>query len=433
MRVHPAFTMLLTWGIAVAIFLALPFQLETRRFLFSGVVLMISFIAVFCLAALIASPPLPERRTQFGQTVDFSLLDRLLSVVAAIACVAQIFDILTGNVLDLQAAFLDRNERSVGVLTGSATGGSLAFQVGFLTYPAGFVAIAREILFRRTIDPVRLALVGALPVALAAVAMGGRGPILYGLILVATCYRLRRQLFPSAVVAKGSNDGVKRFATVVIAVLVGGVAMNYFVEVFIARAEVAGGVEAMQNVAALNWGVSFDGPGSETLRAIVGEGNSYLLYVFIWYGVQGIVMSNTIFADYDGGMTFGIYGLDLGSAIARRIDPQFVADRFAVLLDINTYGFLPSAFGSLYVDFGYFALIPCALWGYFSGVAYRKIHHSPDPRWFLAGPFISLGIVFSLINTPLGFGNGLMTHIWLLIACFMVRPVGARATRTALT
>lgn len=422
MKVHPAITMLLTWAIALAVFCVLPFQLETRRFTLYGFVVLGAFIAVFCLGALAASPPLKTRTSAFTIALDLTLVDRILLGAAVIACMAQGYDILTGNVLDLESAYLDRNDRSAGVLTGAETGGSLAFQIAFLFYPAGFIAIARELILREKLNLLRLGGVGLLPVVLAAIAMGGRGPILYALILVVICANARKTVFPETARQKRKDAGVRKFATYAGFAVVALIAMNYFVQVFIARADVVGGVEAMSDVAALRWGVSFDGPGSDLLRSTIGAGNSYLLYVFIWYGVQGIVMANAIFTEYAAGPTFGIYGLDLGSAIARRINPGFVAEKFGALLDINTYGFLPSAFGSMYVDFSLFAFIPTAIWGYATGLIYRRAKTSGDVRWYLAGPFITLGIVFSLINTPLGFGNGLVTHLWLLLIVIVARP-----------
>ena len=51
------------------------------------------------------------------------------------------------------------------------------------------------------------------------------------------------------------------------------------------------------------------------------------------------------------------------------------------------------------------------------------------------GPFVTMGILFSVINTPIGFSNGLVTHLWVLIAFMSARrlkgvpPLRASATR----
>ena len=143
-------------------------------------------------------------------------------------------------------------------------------------------------------------------------------------------------------------------------------------------------------------------------------------------------MSNVLFTEYTTPAQLGIYGVDLVAAVMRRLDGNRVADGFAALLNLNTYGFLPSAFGSLYVDFLLLGIFVAGLWGWLAGVVYRNVKRARDPRWLLIAPFISLGIFFSLINTPIGFSNGLMTHFWMLVAFFtattMVRvPLGSRS------
>ncbi|RZJ38572.1 MAG: hypothetical protein EON87_20645 [Brevundimonas sp.] len=151
-----------------------------------------------------------------------------------------------------------------------------------------------------------------------------------------------------------------------------------------------------------------------------------MVFVFAWYWVQGIVMSNQIFTDYDGPMLLGTYGVDLVSALMRRLNGEFVADGFSTLLRMNVYGFVPSAFGSLYIDLKLIGLIPCALWGYLTGVVYKRIKQGTDPRWLLLTPFVSLGIIMSLNNTPIGLSNGLMLHGWLLVTFFLSRRVVLR-------
>ena len=77
-------------------------------------------------------------------------------------------------------------------------------------------------------------------------------------------------------------------------------------------------------------------------------------------------MSTYLFSAYDGPLQMGIYGVDLVSALMRRFDPLRVADGFNSLFSLGTYGFLPSAWGSLYVDFGLFGIVFCVFWGYFA-------------------------------------------------------------------
>ena len=121
----------------------------------------------------------------------------------------------------------------------------------------------------------------------------------------------------------------------------------------------------------------------------------------------------------------GTYGIDLMSAIMRRIDPQRVAEGFDSLLMLGTYGFFPSAWGSLYVDFGLFSLLFCIIWGVFSVLCYRRIVVQCRMDWLLVGPFVSIGILFSIINTPMGFTNGFVTHAWLLFAFLLLKRQNA--------
>ncbi|WP_422061928.1 hypothetical protein [Sphingopyxis sp.] len=419
------------WTLCVLAFIILPFQLESRTVTAYGFVLLAAFVVTFAAGSFLASPTMPKRREPYGKLLDLSLADKIIRVAATVAIIALLFDLANSDFSALDAAFKDRDERSVGVLMGRDTGGSLLFQLAFLTYPVGAIAIAREILFRERVNLISLGFFGFGPPVLAALGMGGRGPILYAILIMMVSFATRRLLFPKVQQAKVRDASLQRIVVAVTLFLVMGVAMNYFVQVFVARASVMGGIEAMLQVSALNWGVSFDGAGSETLRSIVGDGNMYLIYVFLWYLVQGLVMSNAVFSDYGGDMTWGIYGLDLASAAMRRIDPQFVSNKFLPLVDINVYGFLPSAFGSLYVDFWYFAFIPTFAWGYAAGFVYRRIGISDDSRWVLIGPFITVGIIVSLMNTPLGFANGLTTHFWLLVVAFAIRPVSQTTKRTA--
>ena len=200
---------------------------------------------------------------------------------------------------------------------------------------------------------------------------------------------------------------------------------GYFVTVFVVRAQFAGGAEGMFEYAATVWGIGFQGPGFDLLFAVLGDYGTYMLFIFAWYLVQGLVMSNYLFSAYEGPLQLGVYGVDMLSAVARRVAPERLALGFDSLLSLGTYGFLPSAWGSLWVDFGWGGLLACIAWGAFTGLAWRRIVRERQGRWLLVGPFVSLGILFSVINTPFGFVNGLMTHIWLAAAFLMLKPVNS--------
>lgn len=433
MKFHPAALMLLTWVSCIAIFLVLPFRLEGRIVTLYGFMILGIFIATFCSGALLAARPQPQRPRPPGQTINFRVADRILMIAAAIAVISSLLDIQGNNVLNLAEAYQARSDRAGALLAGRESESTIWFQIAFLTYPAAYVYLIREIGFRHKPSVWRVGVFGLLPVLLASLSMGGRSPLFYAILMLSLGYLLRSQAFPelgrNALAPRQPARG-RAFrlgpASKVGIGLAGAAAAAYFIQVFIARADVVGGVDGMLGVAHLNWGVSFNGELSNIFYALLGPDGTYLVFVFSWYLVQGLVMSNTIFTDYSGSAMLGAYGIDLVSALLRRINGEFVADRFAILLGTNTYGFFPSAFGSLFVDLKFFGLIPCALWGWTTGVVYKKIKEGRDLRWLLAAPFVSLGIVFSLINTPLGFSNGLVTHGWLVLVFLASRPAMSR-------
>ena len=379
------------------------------------------FISAFVVGTLLVPP---GRRV--GAAVRFSGLDarRALSVLAAASAFATfcfLMDARGKSLFDLALAYEMRSEAADALLKGEASSSSIWFQAGFLLYPAAFVYMAVYIVHARVLSYSRIALLGLLPIGLATLGMGGRVPIFYAMLVVWLSLRERRKSRPSIVHVGGASKQRGRWKMRLVWGLAGGAMFAYFATVFMIRAEVAGGAAGMFDVAEERWGIAFDGPLSPFIFGVFGESATYLIFVFIWYLVQGLVMSNIIFSEYDGPMQFGVYGLDLMSAVMRRMDPNGVAAGFDALMALGTYGFLPSAWGSLYVDLGLFGLLPALLWGMFAALAYRRIVVQGSSKWLVVGPFVTLGIVFSVINTPLGFTNGLVTHAWLLVAFMLLR------------
>ena len=460
MKFHPAVLMLFSWLSAYAIFFILPFRLESRVMTPYGFLITAIFLATFCVASLAAARPMQQRPWRPNVVVNFRRADQVLMIACLIAVGAFLIDTQDSNVFDLAASYAARSGRASDLLQGAQSDSSVWFQIGFLFYPAGYIYLTREIGFKRRPELWRIAVFGMAPSILAALSMGGRGPMFFAVVYAVLAYFLRQQVFPmpkrkpqrrvgahhrslpaaapgtySTLRRRPKRSLIFRFGTgskLAMGLAACG-AMMYFVLVFIARAEGAGGVEAALGDVGLNWGVSFNGHFANLFYSTLGGEGTYMVFVFAWYWIQGIVMSNQIFTDYDGPMLLGTYGVDLVSALMRRLNGAFVADGFSTLLRMNVYGFVPSAFGSLYVDLKFIGLIPVALWGYLTGLVYRKIKGGVDPRYMLLAPFVSLGIVMSLNNTPIGLSNGLMLHVWLLVAFFLAKPrlVGARASAPA--
>ena len=416
--------MLRVWAFCVLTYLILPFQMENRTLTVYGFLILGLFILCFCGAALMATRPLEQALPPLDVHIDFSRSDTLLKIAAIGTILAFGYDVVSQGGLDLAAAYAVRSDRANNLLIGATSDSSLAFQVGFLLYPASYIYIVREIAFR--IKPVvwSIAIFGLLPILFATLGMGGRAPLFYGILLVGYGFVMRRQTFGGAhghlpqAASKQSNAAIKLL--LIVSLLL---AARYFVNVFIIRADSAGGIAGMFDVARDIWGVKFDGYLSGFMFSVLGEEYTYLIFIFSWYLVQGLVMSNVLFTEYTGPAHLGIYGIDLAAALARRINGDFVAERFGALLQLNTYGFLPSAFGSLYVDMFFFGLVACVIWGWLAGLVYRRVKQADDPRWVLLAPFVNLGIFFSLINTPIGFSNGLVIYFWLFVVFFTAKKI----------
>jgi oligosaccharide repeat unit polymerase len=439
MKYHPAILMLMVWAGCIAVFFILPFQLQGRVMTLYGFLVLLLFIASFCVGSLAAARPQPQKPRALNVEIDFRLTDRALMIAAIIAIFTGLMDIQGRNVFDLADAYQLRSDRAGALIQGGASDSSLWFQIGFLTYPAGYVYLVREIAFKRRPALWRIGAFGLLPVLLASLAMGGRAPLFYAILMLLFGFALRRHVLKTEAKAgaqprpvlgqpirKPFKLGGPAKGPLVIFGLLGFI---YFVQVFFARADMVGGVEAMFGVAQTSWGVNFNGPLSGVLFALFGTEGTYLIFVFAWYLVQGFVMSNTLFSDYQGSMLLGAYGIDLGSALARRLNGEFIATAYVELLNLNVAGFLPSAFGSLYVDLKFLGLLPCLLWGWLTGKVYRQVREGRDPRWLLVVPFITVGIIFSLVNTPIGFSNGLITHLWMIGAALAARVRTRQATR----
>lgn len=422
MRIHPGLFMALVWSLCAITYYVLPFKLIGNSLSTFGFFIFFLFILSFVFGSiLIPKSNIVAIHTQL-RNIDFRNADTVLKLACVVAILACCADLVSASSLDLAEAYKQRSERAGALLRGQASNSSLAFQFAFITYPAGFIFIARRIIFDHKIRLFSLAFFGFGPVVLAMLAMGGRAPLLYAILISIFSFlarsSLNKDVRTSRVLPKASKSVIFTIMAVIpIAAFI------YFAKVFLVRAEVVGGAAQMFQVAEQVWGIGFKGETADLLFQLLGKEVSYLIFVFTWYLVQGLIMSNLLFTYYEGDMQLGIYGIDLVSALMRRLDGELVAAHFQALMDLGTYGFLPSAFGSLFVDFLYGGFFVALIWGLLVGLVYQKIRKNYDARWYIFIPFITLGIIFSLINTPLGFTNGFVTHFYLVITFLLSTDV----------
>ena len=420
MKWHPASMMLATWCFAVMLFFALQFQLVGRTVTPYGFEILGLMLLTFCAGSLLASRRLEQRRAPVLVAPSFAMADRVMLIVSLVAIVSSLYDLYSGSGSDLNASWMLRDSRAGAMLTGAASESSLSFQIGFLTAPVAYAVIARIVIFDETIRYPRLLLAGFGPPAAAALASGGRGPLGFALVFFALAVMVRGYVRHDPTRARKRISGRQIFFGMMIAIVF-LISLNYFVNVFAVR---AGGdiSEGGLDMVADRWGVTFGGSEARYMIAVLGEGNTYLIFVFAWYYIQGLIFSNILITDYNGSPMWGLYGVELFLAVMRRLSPTYVADRYAELESLDVFGFVPSAFGTFFVDLRWLCFVAVFLWGWLAGLVYRKCRTAKDARWLLVAPFVMQGIFFSTINSPLGLTNGLATLAWMLLVFFMSKP-----------
>lgn len=433
MNLHPALSMAGVWLVVLAAYLLLPFQLTQSAGSLEGILGLTLFIQSFIVGALLMGGNGHAVKMRPDMRVDIARTETGLMLAAALASVFFLVDIYGKGPLDLASAYQKRSESASALMHGEESASTIWFQVAFLLYPAGYVFTAAHLLYAERIRPWKTTVFGVLPVALATLSMGGRMPILYLALLALISYRERRKLDPG-IGSPGPSGlrGLWKGAVVLLLLLL----FYYFAQVFLVRAQTVGGVDEMFLIAQESWGVGFAGPVAETLMRVLGSEATYLIFVFSWYVVQGLIFGEVLIAGYIDFMQWGVYGVDLISAVVRRLDPERLSAGFAALDELGAYGFFPSAWGSLYVDFGYPGALISLGWGCLAGLTYRRVVREARADWLLVGPFVTIGILMSTINSPLGLANGLMIHAWMLAAFLALRcgptdrPAGADPTGT---
>jgi oligosaccharide repeat unit polymerase len=420
----PGRLMLKVWIFCIFFWVILPFQLVNKELPIYGIIIFIIFIFAFWIGTHAKGSQFKyiERDKNWSQK-DIKKAQIILSFVSFISCILLLIEFRNRDILDLAGSYQLRSDQADAILQGSSiSNSSIVFQLAFLSYPAAYIVLAMEIVYKEKINFVKLLLTCLCPIVLATLVMGGRAPLFYGIFIAFFSWQTRKNYsfsFKYASKAK-TNNNWKKFVYISILILVVVIAFYYFSVVFFVRADIVGGSEGMFIIAEETWGVKFTGMFAKLFFDFLGKDVSFLIFIFSWYTLQGFVMSIQIFDGYNGPMQLGTYGVDLASALIRRINGGWLASNYDHLIKLNTYGFFSSAFGSLYIDFKFWGILISFLWGWWCKSVYLKVY-SNNTRSFVLHPFMITGILFSFINTPIGFTNGLITHVWLFIGYFCIK------------
>ncbi len=147
MKYHPATLMFMVWSGCVFLYLFLPFQLIDRTMSLVGFLVWAIFMLSFFLGTMLVPKPKVFFRFDYDRVLDFRHADRWIKMASLIATAACFMDLSGKNVFDLVAAYAARSDRAVAVLQGEVSNSSVWFKIAFLTYPAGFVYMVRQIIF----------------------------------------------------------------------------------------------------------------------------------------------------------------------------------------------------------------------------------------------------------------------------------------------
>ncbi|WP_424984229.1 oligosaccharide repeat unit polymerase [Maritalea sp. S77] len=420
MRVHPALLMIVVWGLGGLAFIVLPYEFLTKKFSLYGALILVLFIATFCIGSISSHRLAPKKIQPSRPPSSTSKIGLFLATISAVASICLAIDLFFFQEFgfNLSEAYSNRSGRAQAVLQGEALSSSLFFKFGFLTYPVSYVYLVWSIIYSKRTPIWLIVAFGILPAILAAMVLGGRTSIFSTML-----YFLLAVLTRGAMEAAGRKRGWKKYdflpkGLILLAIALFVVGVIYFVNVFIVRASFVGGTDEMLKLAGQNWGVTFNEDAANRMESIFGVKNTYLIFVFSWYYTQGELIASIIFSEYSAGPMLGSYGVDVIAAFWRQIDIGFMPNSNEGLIEIGTYGFFPSAFGSLYVDFLFGGLLVTFFWGWASGYVFRNARRGDDTRWRLITPFVTFGILLSLVNTPIGFSNGFITYFWLFV-CFL--------------
>ena len=109
--------------------------------------------------------------------LNFTIFDNALKFFCLVTIAVYFIEILINGNLNLSTAYQIRSGQAQALLYGDASGSSLWFKIGFLTYPASYIYLVKEIVCVKRIKLARIIVFGLLPAVLAGLALGGRAQI----------------------------------------------------------------------------------------------------------------------------------------------------------------------------------------------------------------------------------------------------------------
>ena len=427
MPVHPGLLMSMYWLALYFVYLLAPIH-QTPKISALGFAFLFTHIVIFVFGATLCSRVsfvdsgkdsnnlVNYLFTKGSYSREFKLI-RWVLLVGIFGGISSAYGKLSliGD-FSLAAVASLRIERAQNLLYAEEVKSGFVSIVAFFTYPAGFVGLV-AIFLRYEVIPKSIRLLAGVYVSvvfLLAIIAGGRSPVLVLLLfLVITCYvrkRLGLRLLPDSRLLK---IGVFLLFAMFISYssliwMVRTYVSNMNIDAFLLHADTVWGVQPSKWLISVS--DSLGGP--EFTQSIMSS---------IYYLTQNFSITERILdSRYEIVPLLGGYQIDLFAAILRAIPSgsEFLANGNQILLDANIYGYFTGAWGSLFIDFGYFSLLVALVWGYFSGRSHRRFRNKPGLVSEIKYVFWIYAILISFVSPPFGFSNSFITFVWFMLFSF---------------
>jgi oligosaccharide repeat unit polymerase len=424
--IHPAWAMMVFWAFLYSVYILAPIN-QTPSVSLGGVVFVILHVLVFC-AGSVLTPVFfggePRARASVIQNSGKNLhIFRKINVFFLVGIAGSVMSMLGKALLFEQISLLEsaelRIERSQQLLESEPLSNSFLSTLGFLTYPAGFVALVLALVLYEELPRATrvLPLFYIIALFLLSLATGGRSTIFVSLLFICISIYIRKCRGLSAI---PKSQLLKTFFLLI---FIGFIVYSGLI--WQTRSLVSG-VNHNQFLmhADQNWGVT-PSENLESLALVIDSPG--LIQNFIsttFYFTQSVSIVERILEMSDPPLLLGAYHIDLVAAALRmfKSSSDFMGSGYAKLLENDVYGFFTSAWGALYIDFGLFGGYGATIvWGILAGLAHRRAKIYIYSDGFTQYVFWMYSILISFVSPPFGFSNSLVIFLWFLLYRYL-RP-----------
>jgi hypothetical protein len=150
----------------------------------------------------------------------------------------------------------------------------------------------------------------------------------------------------------------------------------------------------------------------ETIKSVVSSFSYFL---------QNLSVTEKILSLDNPQYFYGAYSIDIISSFFRmfQFSTDYLQTLYIALFENHIYGFFSGAWSGTYLDFGFFAYLIFFLWGRLSGMIYRNVRDVNAHYSNVLFVIVLFLIMISPISSPFGFSNSFITIFWAVIYAFL--------------